>query len=309
MLLVSDEFYDGVRQTALSAQNNIFITSAFIKQRALDALLANIPSHAHVEVVGRWRKGDLLMKASDLEVYELCKKMGWKFGIDQNLHGKLYLIDNKDVFLGSANLTQKGMSIGGFGNVEFGTRFDAAQLDISRIEKYKYSEVVWVDDRLFKLLREEINNSELNELSDREMGWSIDVLSMLETPVEHLWVNELIFVDPELLRYPDFDDENTIHDFEMLGLHCDNLTKENIKAQFRQTRLYSWLRYQLSNGQSLNFGGLTHKLHNSLFDDPLPYRKEVKEFVATLFTWIEYLEDEFIITKHTRTISVRWSNL
>jgi len=308
MLLVSDEFYDGVRQTALSAENSIFITSAFIKEKAIEALLQDIPNSVKVEIVGRWRKNDLLMKASDLAVYELCRDNGWKFGIDQNLHGKLYLVDDSDVFLGSANLTQKGMSIGGFGNVEFGARFNAAQLDISRIRAYKNSEVIWVDEPLFELLKKEVDEAKLDDSDNTQMGWSSDVLDRLETPVDSLWVNELMFVGPQSLKYPDLDDENTMHDFEMLGLHCDNLGEENITAQFRQTRVYSWLRYQLNVEESLNFGGLTHRLHNSLFDDPLPYRKEIKEFVSVLFLWLECLHEEFEMTKHNRTTSVRLLN-
>ena len=265
-------------------------------------LLEGVSENVNIEIVGRWRKNDLLMKASDLAVYELCRKRGWGFGVDQNLHGKLYLVDDKEVFLGSANLTQNGMSIGGFGNVEFGTRFDVAQLDISRIRAYKHREVVWLDDHLFELIQNEVHeDSESPETEST--GWSTEILDRLETPVEYLWVNELLFVLPDQLLHPNLDDENTMHDFNMLNLHCDNLATEYVKAQFRQTRLYSWLRYQLRE-ESLNFGGLTHRLHNSLFDDPLPYRKEVKEFIAILFEWMALLTEDFAIVNHSRTSSV-----
>ena len=227
MLLVSKEFYDQVRQTALSAKSNIFITSAFVKVKAIEALLENIPSDVVVEITGRWRKNDLLVKASDLEVYKLCRKNGWRFGIDQNLHGKLYLVDNKDVFLGSANLTQKGMSLGGFSNVEFGTAFDAEQLDINRISAYKQNQVVWMDDELFALIETDIN--QISDSSSLENGdWSKEILSALETPLEYLWVHELLFVSPKKLLRPNLDDESTLHDFDMLNLHCDNLDVENL---------------------------------------------------------------------------------
>jgi len=305
MLLVSDEFYDGVKSTIMSASNQIFVTSAFIKVRALESLLTSVPNNVEVEIVGRWRKNDLLMKASDIDVYRACQKRGWKFGIDQNLHGKLYLVDEAEVFLGSANLTQKGMSIGGYGNVEFGTKFDAEQIDISRIRAYKHSDVVWLDDDLFRLIEDDIYSAD-ESTEEKSNGWSTEILARLETPVEYLWVHELVFVEPQMLKFPDLDNESIAHDFEMLNLHCDNLGDENLRAQFRQTRVYNWLRYQIRDAESLNYGGLTHRLHNSLFDDPLPYRKEIKEFVSVLFRWMEFMETDYVVTKHTRTSSVRY---
>jgi len=302
MLLVSDEFYSSIKECALNADISVFITSAFIKTKALETLFQDLPENLNIEIVSRWRKNDILMKASDLAVYDFCKKRGWKFGIDQNLHGKLYLVDDKDVFLGSANLTQKGMSIGGFGNIEFGTRFDAAQLDIRRVRAYKRREVIWLDDYLFGLIKKEIDEV-LDSSESGNSRWSPELLSRLDTPVEHLWVNELLFVSPNQLLQPNLDDENIAHDFEMLNLSCDNVGADIVKAQFRQTRLYSWLRHQLKN-ESLNFGGLTHRLHNSLFDDPVPYRKEIKEFIVIVFQWMEFLSEDFEVTKHTRTSSV-----
>lgn len=303
MLLYSGEFYDAVRKEFLSAKASIFITSAFIKEKAVESLLRDVSKDLNIEIVGRWKKNDLLVKASDLAVYDLCSQNGWKFGVDQNLHGKLYFIDDNDVFLGSANLTQKGMSIGGFGNIEFGARFSGSHVDIKKIHDYKSNEVVWLDDNLFEILKSELLNSSEGGVISVSSDWSSKVLDILERPIESLWIHELIFSEPKSLLFPDLDDLNTIHDFELLGLHCDNLSEEDIKNQFRKTRLYRWLRYQLK-GQSINFGGLTHRLHNSLFDEPLPYRKKIKDFVKIIFLWMEFLLEDFEVTKHNRTYSV-----
>ena len=45
----------------------------------------------------------------------------------------------------------------------------------------------------------------------------------------------------------------------------------------------------------LYFGALTEKLHNALVEDPKPYRREVKELLSNLLSWVEELEMEEIV--------------
>ena len=37
------------------------------------------------------------------------------------------------------------------------------------------------------------------------------------------------------------------------------------------------------------------KLHNALVEDPKPYRREVKELLSNLLSWVEELEMEEIV--------------
>ncbi len=305
VLLVSDEFYTTLKKSISGSSKNIFITSAFIKERAVEQLFDTVSCDVKVSIVARWKKHDLLMGASDLGVYKRCQENGWKFGIDQNLHGKLFLIDDSDFFLGSANLTQKGMSLGGQSNLEFGTKFIAQNVDLDRMHIYKNSEVIWLTDEVFQKISADIEYSKSQEGGFDSAEWSIDVRELLASPVKFLWVSELIFSKPNQLAYLNLDDANMAHDFEMLNLDHDNFSKADIVYHFQQSRLYNWLRYQFSIQRSLNFGALSNALHNSLFDDPRPYRKEIKEFVTILFSWFEFLEDDFMVTKHNHTSSVK----
>ena len=42
---------------------------------------------------------------------------------------------------------------------------------------------------------------------------------------------------------------------------------------------------------NLTFGSLTSNLHNSLLDDPRPYRKNVKILVSIMFDWLYFFDD------------------
>jgi len=304
MLLETTEFSKTLNEDISLAKTRILIASAFIKINALQRLLSQSEAK-DVEVIVRWRKHDLIAGASDLEVYRFCKKKGWKLGVCQNLHGKIYCIDDKNIYLGSANLTQRGLDFCRAPNLEFGTKIKAEAADFSKINSFLSQEVSWLNDEKFQIMEEEINNCSRGQQPFQSIGWSEKVNKFLLTEVRYLWVRDLTFSCPEELMSLNLNNETIIHDFELLNLDIDNLTELTLAKNFKSSRCYMWIRQLLVKNEELSFGSITYSLHNSLLDDPLPYRKNIKEFVAILFSWMEFLRDDFEVTKHNRTKSVR----
>lgn len=307
MLLEGESFSQDLLNSISKCQKSFVACSAFVRSNALDTLLADIQD-IEVIVVARWQKQDLISGASDLDTYQLCKERGWKFGISQNFHGKLYLVDQSSIFLGSANLTQKGLNIGSLSNIEFGTTISASRADLDKIDQFLETEVVWLDDHQFQLIKQDIDSTERLSNPLSELQWSNEIQDQLLRNVSYLWVHELVFNTPQTLLCLNLDEATQLHDFELLSLDIDTLATESLKNRFRRSRLYLWVISQLHENQEMNFGAFSHALHNALLDDPTPYRKEVKEFVATLFAWLDFLSDEFEITKHRKTSSVRLNN-
>lgn len=305
MLLVSSNFSSRLSESINGCRSELLLNSAFIKLDALRSLSKSIGSGVEVSVVARWKKQDVLVGASDLEVYEYCRDQGWKFGIDKNFHGKLYIIDQTEIFLGSANLTGRGLGFGPSPNYEFGTVFPAAVADMKKVDSFLEDEVTWLNDELYDAMCADVTKSKKLEEPFFNSPWSDEVELLINTPVNYLWVNDLPFVTPaELLRL-DLNCESAQHDFEMLSLDVDRLSREDLISQFRGSRVYSWLINQLSGDVELRFGTLTRALHNALLDDPSPYRKDVKEFLANIFEWIQFMPEEFVTTKHNITTSIR----
>lgn len=305
MLLVSSDFSSRLSESIEGCRVVLLLSSAFIKLDALKTISENISSGVDVSVVCRWKKQDVLVGASDLEVYKYCRDSGWKFGIDKNFHGKLYIVDEAEIFLGSANLTGSGLGFTSAPNYEFGTVFPAAVADMKKIGSFLESEVTWLNDELYDAMCADVNKSKNMKEPFSNSSWSDEVESLISTPVHYLWVNDLPFVTPaELLRL-DLNCESARHDFEMLSLDVDRLSREELISQFRGSRVYSWLINQLSGDVELRFGTLTRALHNALLDDPSPYRKDVKEFLANIFEWIQFMPEEFVATKHNITTSIR----
>ena len=305
MLLDSSDFSRKLHKSIQSSQSTLLIASAFIKHKAFSEL-SFVDDNIDVVVISRWQKRDLLCGASDIEVYKFCKSKGWKFGISLNFHGKLYLIDNTEIYLGSANFTLKGLSLTDICNIEFGTVIPVNRADLDKIDQFLNTEITWIDDHKFNLIEQEILSSKEIKEPISDTHWSRDLNKALITNVEFLWVHELLFNAPESLLSLNLNDESQIHDYELLGLDIDNIEPLTIKKQFQRTRLYSWVVFQLGSNGEMNFGAFSSQLHNALLDDPVPYRKNVKEFVAILFEWFKFLDEDFCLTQFRKTTAVKF---
>ena len=99
------------------------------------------------------------------------------------------------------------------------------------------------------------------------------------------------------------------NDVDFLGINKHSSIAD-IKNAFKTSKPYRWLiktLYDTENGE-LYFGNLTEKLHNTLINDPKPYRKEVKDLLANLLNWIQELKIvEVTIDRpnHSQRISIK----
>ncbi len=120
-LIDENAFHNELATELSKAEKSITILSAFSTLPGVKWLKDNLPSEdIPVTIVSRWQPNDLIAGASDHNVYSFCKENNWSFRIDPRLHSKVYCIDEDIIFIGSANLTAKGLSLGKQGNYEDG---------------------------------------------------------------------------------------------------------------------------------------------------------------------------------------------
>ena len=120
-------------------------------------------------------------------------------------------------------------------------------------------------------------------------------------------MHELLFSKPDDLLMFSAKNEHQIHDFQLLGLDIDDISKASLCRQFQKSNAFKWLSNLLLTRQSMRFGEVSSCMHNSILDDPLPYRKEIKELVANLFAWFAMIDGEFEVFRpsHTQVIHRR----
>lgn len=306
MLLDSVQFSRALRSSVENCKESIVLASAFIKTSAIKNMLQSLPHGVAVTIVSRWQPNDLLYAASDLSTYEFCKRNGYRFGISLNFHGKVYLFDKSLILLGSANLTSRGLALHPTFNFEFGTMIEPRIQDIYRLDSFLQQEVVWLNDDLFERIRNDLSILESVEHgSSATKTWTSETLASLYRPVSYLWVEELPFCKPSEILSGNLESHAVMHDFELLSLDIDQINPEFLTASFKRCRAYKWLHNKIAKVDFCSFGKLSSELHNSILDDPTPYRRNIKEYVDILFCWLSLMPEEYEIIDHRRTRSVK----
>ena len=296
-ILGTEAFRNLLGQSLDKAKEEIVILSAFVKIKGINWLVDKVSKEKiNCTIISKWDHSDIAQGASDLECYEICKQEGWQFKVLKNLHAKIMLIDKKELFIGSPNLTAKGMSLTPVPNKEMGVKLEANQNDI-RIINNLIDESILIDDQIYKDLQKwKSGLPKIEKPSYPE--FPVDIKQKLDENYDKLWVHNFPWCTAEELLDTKEISENVQHDLELFGLDRDNLEKEVIIKNIQNSKIYHWLINQINKQENkeLYFGNLSSIIHNSLLDDPRPYRKDVKILQVNLYSYIKFfLKDKIKI--------------
>ena len=137
-LLGTEAFRNLLGASIKNAKESVVILSAYVKEVGVKWMQEQIAdSEVKCTIVVRWDKGDLAQDSSDLDCYLLAKEKNWDFKILKDLHAKVMLVDNNDLFVGSPNLTGRGMSLVPVSNKEMGVKLKATEQDIYIISTFE----------------------------------------------------------------------------------------------------------------------------------------------------------------------------
>lgn len=305
-LLDTTEFRLGVESAVSRATASVTILSAYLKHQALDHLMSLVPEEVELRVASRFRPNDLISGASDIDAAKLLIEKGAKFGISPRLHGKVFLIDDQDMYIGSSNLTGSGFGLAGTGNEEFGTQCHAGQADVQKLNKFLARNVQWLDACAIESMERELEGMHSNQEADlnaKDSLWSFEKGDARE--IDGIWFKELPPCTPSQVGH--YLGQKGAAENEFLG--ADRRQSHSIGGLQRillKSAAYKWLLGNLKNasGNTLRFGALTALLHADLLDDPVLYRSSVKLALSNLVAWLELLPDKVVIKKYVHTSSV-----
>jgi len=304
MILFDDDLTVQLAEQLQNVDRSVCILSAFLKVDLLIWLKKHINSNIKVTIVSRWRLGDLVCGASDIEVYEYSRSNGWAFFINTNMHHKMYLLDKSVLFIGSANFTKKGFHLGLNGNDESSVLITPSKIDLFKLSTY-VGQCCELNDSLFQDMTIAFDDLDERPVDKREgISWPDSIVNQIRQNSTNLWVNDLLFNSPAALQ--EKDNNFIIHDLSLLKIAVVEKVgdRQKILTNIRDTTVWQWLVRVLTESESefVRFGEITAKLHNDLIDDPKPHRREVKMFVSNIYEWIKYLDpSEIGIKKFTRT--------
>ena len=296
-LLGTEAFRNLLGESLRDAKEQVIIFTAYIKMIGVEWLEKQLTNkNVKCVVVSRWEKSDLAQGSSDLECYEVCKKNNWQFKILNDLHAKLMLVDNKSLFIGSPNLTGKGMSLVPVSNKEMGIKVTATDID-TKIISSLLEEAILVNEDIYSKLREWKKN--LPEIKKTVYPDFPETLkTKLRENLDKIWVHNFPWSKADDLLSNKSSNNDVNHDLELFGLDKQNLNKEIIEKNFIKSRIYRWLENQINKqkDKEIYFGSLSSIIHNSLLDDPKPYRKDIKQLQVNLYTYVKvFLNDRIAI--------------
>lgn len=233
----------------------------------------------------RGRVDDFVAGASDLNALREALAAGWEVRISTAIHMKVYFFD-EEMVTGSSNLTSKGLALTPNSNEELNVK---TKIDSSDIE---LADVIW--EQAIPISEEDIEKME-------EYLLNFDGAPASEIPL--LWPEEILSKESRNMYCADFPQSS----FEK---GCSSFSVKSY-ADLSSSVPYQWLvKAVKDNGGSINFGGLSARLHNDVYDDPVPYRREIKDLIANLLSYVDALDDQLLqITRprHSQIVSLRSS--
>jgi hypothetical protein len=112
------DLFHVARDHLKSAKRSLIIAAPFIKVAPLRALLDATPDDVKVEIVTRWLPDEVARGVSDTEILALVQARGGVVWLLDELHAKLFLVDENRALVGSANVTAAGLGLSAKSNFE-----------------------------------------------------------------------------------------------------------------------------------------------------------------------------------------------
>ena len=148
MSLHWSSFLETVRDSLVeSSTGRLVIVSPYITASALDKLASPFKDQ-EVTVLTSWKATHLIQNRSYLDVYPICRERGWELRILDSLHAKIYAAPPEEAWVGSANLTGRGMGLVANPNEEVMTRISPSEDDCMAIQGLVDSGIP-VDDGIY----------------------------------------------------------------------------------------------------------------------------------------------------------------
>ena len=278
--------------------SRIVVLSPFITNSVLESILP-YDSENNVTIVTSWRAEHLQSGVSNIELYQLAKERKWNLYINDNLHIKLYSNNYDNCYIGSANVTRKGLEDFTNSNIEGLYKiFHMNTRDNIQIERIILSSNL-VTEELYQRYHEWFQNIEIQEtnyelppiiLENKDDDFLITKLPAVWSPTR-LWELKEGTVEPELEWK---EDTAIVHDLALYKVNTNDK-----KERFFEKLTIDFFKHPFIESfcqeidlEGVRFGAAKEWIQKNCTTVPTPYRRELTETVQCLFNWITELNNE-----------------
>lgn len=292
-LFSTTEFQEVLKTCASQEREEIFVATAFLKLGAIEWLHSCSHADCSIRLVAQLSPRHFVEGSSDIDAVKYCLDNDIEISLRNDLHSKVYSFSSLNrCFVGSANLTRRGLALTAVSNHETTGSHDT-KIDRGDEQKLLFGAVPITNDLLATMI------AQLNDMMHLEP----DQLEPWSFVPEQGRQKE--FFSSEFPDVPPAEVEKSLSAFLPGDL------QSAASSYFCNSKVHRWVVDLVTEKEDeyTNFGWLTSKIHAALLDDPVPYRSGVKEICGLLFEWIEAFSDELEIDQHARTKSLRLKNI
>jgi hypothetical protein len=279
-MLIGGEAYRDLLEENLLSSRQFICYSAFFTEIAANWLLQKRKLSVSDRVLIRALPADFAAGACSFAAIRLVLKSGLHVKMSSALHAKIYAFDDC-VFAGSANLTARGLALTENHNEELGIRSKLEEKDTVLLD-HLWSQGTSLDEGTIGRMEEFLSASQ-------ETNDSINNLS-LSWPSHIANENRDLYCSDFPQDYP--SDDN----------------RWSSESSLKGSPAYKWLRNVIKIEGAVRFGFLSSELHNVIYDDPAPYRREIKNLLSNLLEVIKDLdasELEVFRPNHSQVVRLR----
>jgi hypothetical protein len=300
-IIHSADIKEHLKNELSSTKENITVISAYVKLEALKWIDSFISSDViSKSLLVRFRMGDILFGSTDIEIYDYCHQNKWDIYVNFDLHSKIFTFDQSKFLLGSANVTLSGLGIGTKANLESMASGLLSSMENQKIQNF-FNQSTKLTPAIMQEMMTQFKTIEIDKPSE-SVEWNTSIMSQFNNDSTLLWVSEMLFSETPY--------SIDLGDAELLGLDripSELLSIEMVREKFMISKVYKWLYNVVKRKEVIYFGELSAELHNSLINDPRPYRKDVKHLLNNLLNWvIELRTNDLIIDQPNRSKRIRY---
>lgn len=312
MALVWSPIFSSLTSALDGGDSLALLIAPFVKLDALQDLVDRTKVSDNLRVIIRLKPEDLVSGVSDLAIYPFLREHEIPVFYNHSIHLKLFVFESNRCLVTSGNITNRGLGLGGKGNVEAGAFVHLDSDDWERIYGL-LSASRELDDLLYERLRKYVAETpapagvpEFQWPAEPPRRFTISSLPATET-VEAL---SSAYFSRSLDSYSKEDVRRIAHDLVVFSIPS-GLSREMFDQQLRESFCNSpFVRafvVFLKNHGSLRFGMVNEWIHQMCEDVPLPYRWELKENTRIFYNWLASFIPEITWGRPNHSQVIYWN--
>jgi phosphatidylserine/phosphatidylglycerophosphate/cardiolipin synthase-like enzyme len=249
-------------------------------------------------VITSWKIPDLAKHIGNLDVYPELKSLGVPLYINSTLHAKLFVFDDQTALCTSGNITSRGLGLSENQNIECGSHVTLDLEDQSSLRQLRDNSIK-VDDARYEKFKSELEKFDLSDEEEydghddlykvEEDAYLISSLPATKSPESFIHT----ILRSQNLNTPEWQAE--LHDQCTFNVNPELKEEQlhaNLQAAFRAQPFVQDIYAKIKAKKSMSFGAVTEFVQRTCRDVPMPYRRDIKETVNTLYNWLAYFYEE-----------------